>query len=193
MRFTIPFTFDADDAKEAMKLQTWLNDVTVKIGGKAGMPHPVTEVMKQTVVYTDGGCKKAQGLGAWAYVIENSGEIVLENYGVEPETTNNRMEMMAVIKALAALAPGTKATVVCDSKYVIEGATKWISGWKKKGWLTFEKQPVKNRDLWEQIDQLGSILALTWEHTSGHIGVPGNERCDMLCNTAMDSYEALHA
>jgi ribonuclease HI len=139
--------------------------------------------MKAVVIYTDGACKGNPGLGGWGAVLQ-SGEHVKELKGGERDTTNNRMELTAVIQALQALKQPCDVTLYLDSEYVRKGITEWIHGWKAKGWKTASKQPVKNADLWRLLDDLvaSSGHRIDWRWVKGHAGDPGNERADALAN-----------
>jgi ribonuclease HI len=150
----------------------------------------------QINIYTDGGCSGNPGPGGWAFVILSGGSIITEKNGGAPETTNNRMELTAVIRALETLplidtgGPVTEGiTVFTDSQYVQKGISEWIAGWKRKGWITSAKQPVKNVDLWKKLDALAAPLAadylLKWKWVKGHAGNPLNERCDALVQEAV--------
>jgi len=134
-------------------------------------------------IYTDGACKGNPGPGGWGVLLK-SGHIEKELFGGEPATTNNRMELMAVIQALQALKRPCQVTLWMDSQYVLKGITEWLPGWKAKGWLTASKQPVKNVELWKQLDQLvqGGGHTIDWRWVRGHNGDPGNERADRLAN-----------
>jgi ribonuclease HI len=138
---------------------------------------------QHVVIYTDGACKGNPGPGGWGAML-TSGDSVKELFGGEMETTNNRMEMTAVIEALAALKRPCRVTLYLDSEYVRKGITEWISGWKARGWRTAAKQPVKNVDLWQKLDGLvtSSGHAIEWRWVKGHAGDPGNERADALAN-----------
>jgi ribonuclease HI len=132
-------------------------------------------------IYTDGACKGNPGPGGWGALLI-SGEHVKELCGGEANTTNNRMELTAVIRALSALKHPTRACVHTDSKYVQQGISQWIHGWKKNGWKTASKAPVKNVDLWQELDRLAALHELEWIWVKGHAGHFGNERADALAN-----------
>jgi ribonuclease HI len=138
-------------------------------------------------IFTDGGCSGNPGVGAWAYVLKTAnGEE--EASGFDPATTNNRMELTAVIRALerARLGGGAAGIKVhTDSQYVKNGITEWIKKWKVNGWLTAAKEKVKNRELWEELDALASQLRPSWAWVKGHAGHPENERCDALVGDRM--------
>ena len=138
-------------------------------------------------VYTDGACKGNPGPGGWG-VLMKSGTTEKELFGGELNTTNNRMEMMAVIEALAALKRPCAVTMFVDSQYVLKGITEWLPGWKAKGWRTASKQPVKNVDLWQRMDDLVAKGGHTidWRWVRGHNGDPGNERADVLANRGVE-------
>lgn len=145
------------------------------------------------IVYTDGACSGNPGPGGWAWVMaDGSGE----GYGGEPATTNNRMELCAAIEALRAVkARMGSGTPVCgdvevrtDSQYVKNGVTSWIASWKRNGWRTAAKAPVKNRDLWEILDALSTSLGVAWTWVEGHAGVELNERCDELARRGVAEF-----
>jgi ribonuclease HI len=136
-------------------------------------------------IYTDGACRGNPGPGGWAAVLMSGGH-EREISGAEAATTNNRMELLAVINALRALKRRVSARVYTDSQYVRLGITEWIAGWKARGWRTADRRPVKNQDLWEQLDALAAGHNVEWHWVKGHSGVPGNERCDVLANMAID-------
>lgn len=139
--------------------------------------------MNHVVIYTDGACKGNPGPGGWGVFLKSGGH-EKELWGGERETTNNRMELTAVIEALAALTRPCQVSLYLDSEYVRKGITEWIHGWKAKGWKTAAKQPVKNADLWQKLDALvhGGQHKIEWHWVKGHAGDPGNERADALAN-----------
>ena len=134
-------------------------------------------------IHTDGACKGNPGPGGWG-VLMRSGGHVKELFGGELATTNNRMELTAVIQALKALKRPCTVALYLDSQYVRQGITQWIHGWKAKGWRTADRQPVKNVDLWQELDHLVSSSGhrIEWHWVKGHAGDPGNERADALAN-----------
>jgi ribonuclease HI len=136
-------------------------------------------------IYTDGACRGNPGPGGWGAVLMHAGR-ERELSGADPATTNNRMELTAVIEALAALKRPVKARIYTDSQYVRLGILEWVANWKKRGWKTADRKPVKNQDLWERLDGLAAGHELEWHWVKGHSGVPGNERCDALANEAID-------
>ena len=138
-------------------------------------------------IYTDGACKGNPGPGGWGVLLK-SGDTVKELFGGENPTTNNRMEMQAVIEALGALKRPCAVTLHVDSQYVLKGITEWLPGWKAKGWRTAAKQPVKNVDLWQELDALvaGGGHKIEWRWVRGHDGDPGNERADELANRGVE-------
>jgi ribonuclease HI len=144
--------------------------------------------MNKIVIYTDGACKGNPGPGGWGVLLRSSGQVEKELYGGELATTNNRMELTAVIEALQALKRPCDVTLYLDSKYVLQGATEWLVGWKTKGWKTAARQPVKNVDLWQQLDVLvmTSGHKIDWSWVKGHAGDPGNERADALANKGVE-------
>lgn len=139
--------------------------------------------MTEVQIYTDGACKGNPGPGGWGAWLK-SGATEKELFGGELNTTNNRMELTAVIEGLAALKRPCKVVLYLDSQYVRQGITEWIKGWKAKGWITSSKQPVKNADLWRRLDDLVANAGhqIEWRWVKGHSGDPGNERADMLAN-----------
>jgi ribonuclease HI len=137
-------------------------------------------------IFTDGACRGNPGPGGWGAVLI-WGEVERELCGGEPDTTNNRMELRAVIEALKALTRPGPVVVHTDSTYVMQGISKWIHGWKKNGWLTSAKQPVKNADLWKALDQAVAPHTVEWKWVKGHAGHPGNERADRLANKGLET------
>ncbi|MEY6431033.1 ribonuclease HI [Thioalkalicoccus limnaeus] len=132
-------------------------------------------------IYTDGACKGNPGPGGWGALLR-WGEVEKELFGGEPNTTNNRMELMAVIMALEALRRPSKARIATDSQYVKRGVTEWMARWKRNGWRTAAREPVKNQDLWERLDRAMAQHDLVWQWVRGHAGHPDNERADRLAN-----------
>jgi ribonuclease HI len=132
-------------------------------------------------VFTDGACKGNPGPGGWGALLR-VGKHEKELFGGEARTTNNRMELMAVIRALEALKRPVQVRVTTDSQYVRQGVTQWVSRWKRNGWLTADRRPVKNQDLWERLDRAASAHRVQWHWVKGHAGHPENERADALAN-----------
>ena len=130
-------------------------------------------------IHTDGGCDPNPGTGGWGAVLRYGGH-VRELRGGEPDTTNNRMELRAAIEALECLTRPSTVQIFTDSQYVRNGITKWLSGWKRNGWQTAAKKPVKNVDLWQRLDAACHRHDITWQWVKGHAGVPDNERADEL-------------
>ena len=145
--------------------------------------------MAEVVIYADGACRGNPGPGGWGAWLK-CGEHEKELFGGEPDTTNNRMELTAVIQALALLRERCTVVVYTDSVYVKDGITKWIHGWKTRGWLTADKKPVKNVELWQKLDALNQGHVVQWRWVKGHAGDPGNERADRLANRGVDSIVA---
>ena len=143
--------------------------------------------MNPVTIYTDGACKGNPGPGGWGVLLK-AGGTEKELFGGELATTNNRMELMAVIQALSALKRPCEVTLFLDSQYVLKGITEWLPGWKAKGWRTASKQPVKNVELWQQLDALVQQGGhqIDWRWVRGHNGDPGNERADALANRGVD-------
>jgi ribonuclease HI len=137
-------------------------------------------------IYTDGACKGNPGAGGWGALLELEGQ-EKELFGGERLTTNNRMELLAVIRALEALKRRCVVQLHTDSKYVQQGITEWIHGWKKNGWRTAAKKPVKNDDLWKALDELAHKHDIEWLWVKGHAGHNGNERADELANRGVES------
>jgi ribonuclease HI len=137
-------------------------------------------------IHTDGACRGNPGPGGWAALLA-AGRTERELAGAELATTNNRMELTAVIRALEALKRPVRARIYTDSQYVRTGITEWLATWKARDWRTTDRKPVKNRDLWEQLDALAARHDIEWHWVPGHAGVPGNERVDELANRAIDA------
>lgn len=137
------------------------------------------------VIYTDGACSGNPGPGGWGALLQYKGQ-VKELCGGELETTNNRMEMTAAIEAIRALKRRSVVELHTDSNYLKDGITKWLDGWKRNGWKTAARQPVKNQDLWLALDEAVSRHEIHWKWVRGHAGDPGNERADKLANKGME-------
>lgn len=135
-------------------------------------------------IYTDGACSGNPGPGGWGVLIQENGEEQRLSGG-EPDTTNNRMELMAAIEALNHFSEGTDLTIYTDSQYVKNGVTTWIEGWKRNGWKTAARKPVKNQDLWQRLDTLAAARKVTWKWVKGHAGDPGNEEADRLARVGL--------
>ncbi len=146
------------------------------------------QVTSQIVIYTDGACKGNPGPGGWGVLLRAADGTEKELFGGERATTNTRMEMTAVIEALAALKRPCAVALYLDSQYVLKGITEWLAGWKARGWKTAAKEPVKNVDLWQKLDQLvsGAGHTIDWRWVRGHTGDPGNERADALANKGVE-------
>lgn len=144
-------------------------------------------------IYTDGGCKGNPGLGAWAFVVDiGSPGTALERSGYNPSTTNNRMELQAVIEALQWALEMSRGQEICihlDSQYVQKGISEWIKRWKRNNWKTSAKKPVKNKDLWLELDALNEQVKPEWRWVQGHAGIELNERCDTLVKNCMELHE----
>lgn len=140
--------------------------------------------MTEAVIYTDGACSGNPGPGGWGVVLRY-GDAVKELHGGEKVTTNNRMELMAAITALESLTRPVPVEMYTDSKYVLDGITKWIPGWKRNGWMTSTRKPVKNVDLWQRLDAAIQRHQINWHWVKGHNGDPGNERADELARQAI--------
>jgi ribonuclease HI len=137
-------------------------------------------------IYTDGACRGNPGPGGWAALLQ-MGEHERELSGAEALTTNNRMELTAVIRALEALKRPVQIRLYTDSQYVRRGITEWLRAWKARGWRTADRKPVKNQDLWERLEEASTRHQIEWHWVPGHAGVPGNERVDRLANEAIDA------
>jgi len=141
---------------------------------------------KTVVVFADGACKGNPGPGGWGAILR-TGDREKEIYGGEPATTNNRMELTAVIRALEALTRRCKVKVFTDSQYVQKGISEWLAQWKRRGWRTAGRKPVKNEDLWRRLDELAGQHEVDWHWVRGHAGHPENERADALANRGVQS------
>lgn len=144
--------------------------------------------MKKVVIYTDGACSGNPGPGGWGALL-TYGKHEKEIFGGEKETTNNRMELTAAIKALEAIKTKSEIDLYTDSTYVKDGITKWIHNWKKNGWKTAAKKPVKNDDLWQELDKMIAKHEVKWHWVKGHAGHDGNERADMLAVKGTEKYK----
>ena len=145
-----------------------------------------------TQIYTDGGCRGNPGPGGWGVVLQ-AGSAEKELWGGEANTTNNRMELTAVIRALGALTRPASVQIHTDSQYVQKGISQWIHNWKRNGWKTADKKPVKNADLWQELDRISQQHRITWLWVKGHAAHPGNERADTLANRGIDELLAASA
>lgn len=149
--------------------------------------------MPELFAYTDGACSGNPGPGGWgALLVAREGDTVLrerELSGGEPHTTNNRMELLAAISSLETLERPSRLTLVTDSAYVKDGITKWLAGWKRNGWKTAAKKPVKNDDLWKRLDAARARHEVSWEWVKGHAGHPENERADELARAGMAPFK----
>ena len=147
---------------------------------------------KHVTIFTDGSCEGNPGPGGWAAVLM-SGVHRKEVSGGEPATTNNRMELLAAIGALAALKESCTVELCTDSQYLRDGIDRWVAGWKRNGWLTRDKKAVKNADLWRQLDALVPRHRITWKWVKGHAGHEHNERCDELARGAVAAIRRMHS
>ena len=141
--------------------------------------------MTNITVYTDGACSGNPGPGGWGVLIVTDSSESIELNGGEKHTTNNRMELTAAIEALKHFKQSTKLTIFTDSVYVKEGISSWLNNWKARGWKTASKKPVKNEDLWKELDEQNQIHDVNWQWVKGHAGHPENERADYLARTGM--------
>jgi ribonuclease HI len=138
------------------------------------------------IIYTDGACRGNPGPGGWGVILNYKGKIK-ELYGAEKHTTNNRMELMAAIQALESLTRPCLVQLNSDSSYVLKGITDWMPNWKKRGWKTAARTPVKNEDLWRRLDEAITKHKIEWKWVKGHSGDAGNDRADVLANLGIDS------
>lgn len=141
--------------------------------------------MKKVELYTDGACRGNPGPGGWGVLLRYA-EQERELYGYQATATNNQMELMAAIRGLEALKQPCEVTLTTDSKYVLQGMTEWLAGWKRKGWKSASGQPVKNQDLWQRLERAAQPHKITWSWVRGHTGHLDNERVDGLANRAID-------
>ncbi|WP_114520577.1 ribonuclease HI [Altererythrobacter sp. ZODW24] len=141
--------------------------------------------MKHVEIYTDGSCKGNPGPGGWGALLR-MGKHEKEMSGGDPDTTNNRMEMLAIVRALEALIEPCIVDLYSDSKYVLDGMTRWIEGWQARGWKTAAKKPVRNTDLWHELIEAAGRHEMHWHWVKGHNGHPENERADVLATEAAD-------
>jgi ribonuclease HI len=147
--------------------------------------------VKSLVVYTDGACRGTPGPGGWGALLE-FGQHRRELSGGEPETTNNRMELTAAIRALESLRERCRVQLYTDSVYVRSGITEWLPNWQRRGWRTAAKKPVKNQDLWQQLAALAERHIVEWHWVKGHAGHPGNEQADALANRGLEEANGLN-
>ena len=150
---------------------------------------PIGEPLPEFELFTDGGCSPNPGPGAWAYILQPPAagpEAAFEHAGAVRSSTNNRMELMAVIRGLLSLDRPCRVRLVSDSEYVVKGLNEWIVGWKRRGWVNSRKKPVLNKELWQALDALRHHHTLIPEWTRGHAGHPENERCDVLVGLVRD-------
>jgi len=141
--------------------------------------------LKDVEIYTDGACRGNPGPGGWGALLR-AGDTERELCGGEAETTNNRMELLAAIEGLAALKRACSVALYTDSQYVRNGITQWMAGWKRNGWKTANRKPVKNKDLWQRLDAEAARHEVSWHWVKGHSGHPENERADQLANLGID-------
>jgi len=146
----------------------------------------MSEIKGVVTVFPDGACRGNPGPGGWGVLISHNG-IEKELFGADAHTTNNRMELLAAIQGLEATDLGTMVSVYTDSQYVRNGVTQWMANWKRNGWRTSGRKPVKNQDLWQQLDRAAGERTVEWYWVRGHSGHPGNERADALANHAIDT------
>lgn len=148
------------------------------------------ETSNNVVIFTDGACRGNPGPGGWGVSLRYNGS-QKNLYGADEQTTNNRMELMAAIRGLESLTRGCSVNLYTDSKYVLDGVTKWMDNWKSRGWKTAAKKPVKNVELWQRLDEAIKQHDIQWVWVKGHSGDEGNEMADMLANQAIDELLAL--
>ena len=147
------------------------------------------ELSERIVIYTDGACRGNPGPGGWGAVLRFRDQ-EKRLHGGDPETTNNRMELLAVIRALEALRkPGQAIDLYSDSRYVLSGISEWLPNWKARGWKTSARKPVRNVELWQRLDELAAAHDIQWHWVKGHSGDPGNELADQLANLGIDELD----
>ena len=145
-------------------------------------------IRRKIELFTDGACKGNPGVGGWGVLINNSNNFI-ELKGTQRQTTNNRMELIAVIEGLKSIKENENIEITTDSMYVKNGINQWINNWKRNGWKTAAKKPVKNKDLWQELDELVQNYSIKWIWVKGHSGHPGNERADQLANEAIEEFQ----
>jgi ribonuclease HI len=145
-------------------------------------------ISRKIELFTDGACKGNPGVGGWGVLINNSNNFI-ELKGTQRQTTNNRMELIAVIEGLKSIKENENIEITTDSMYVKNGINQWINNWKRNGWKTAAKKPVKNKDLWQELDELVQNYSIKWIWVKGHSGHPGNERADQLANEAIEEFQ----
>jgi ribonuclease HI len=150
------------------------------------LSNKIARTAASVVIYTDGACKGNPGPGGWGALLSCKGT-ERELFGGESNTTNNRMELMAVIRALESLKRRCAVSVYTDSQYVKKGIENWVHTWKKNGWKTADRKPVKNIDLWQELDRLANEHDIEWHWVRGHAETPGNNRADALANLGVDA------
>jgi ribonuclease HI len=168
--------------------QQSMSETKAPTAAKTSPTAPATTT-DQVVIYTDGACKGNPGPGGWGAWLR-TGKAERELFGGAPQTTNNRMELTAVIQGLTVLTKPCQVAIYLDSEYVKNGITTWIRNWRARGWRTASGAPVKNIELWQQLDALVAKHQVSWHWVKGHSGDPGNERADMLANKGVDSVRA---
>ncbi len=181
---TQPSLFDIPPTAPAASAATASAPAT-NSAAAAGVP-VLTASAEPIQMYADGACRGNPGPGGWGVYLRQGAQ-ERELFGGEPATTNNRMELLAVIEGLNALPAGSTVQVLTDSQYVQKGISEWIHGWKKRGWLTADRKPVKNADLWRALEAAGARHQVQWTWVKGHAGNAGNERADRLANRGIDA------
>lgn len=146
--------------------------------------------LPQVTIFTDGACSGNPGPGGWAFIVRYADDAEIEGSGGEPQTTNNRMEMLAAIRGIETLEERSAIDLYSDSQYLVKGIAEWMDGWKKKGWKRGKNQPLKNLELWQRLDELRTAHAITPHWVRGHNDHPENERCDQLAVAAVEVVRA---